>query len=414
VRLLVPLLLAALVLPAAGRAELVAPGVTDAALAVARDGSPRVAWIDGRRLLVATRGTSWRATAVTTLPTVGGRVAGVSENAVLVEGRRSWIRLVARSGSRWRVLTVRNAPKRALLGTSGLAIDAAGRPAVAYAIHEANDNTSLHLVRMGTNGRLLISTRITTKGFPKSVAPPAAAPVLLPDHTIRVVETFSQRGANAILWRREGTRWWGRVLHASALGSAALPVYPAAAPEGVYVAWTIPYPSFGQSNLVLSSHLDRSRSTVLHPNAFAAGLVLGPAGPEVAANEPFQGLFAGIVTGGAQAELDGRILGYAATPAGGRQLLLSRPTGLEWFELPGAPAVQIVADAESWRVHGATGGTVTIYEEAASQPRHSVFEAPVAADGAFSFSLPIVPGANYRAVWVDPATGVPYARLLRP
>ena len=59
-------------------------------------------------------------------------------------------------------------------------------------------------------------------------------------------------------------------------------------------------------------------------------------------------------------------------------------------------------------------GTVTIYEEAAGRPRHSVFEAPVAADGAFSFSLPIVPGANYRAVWVDPVTGVPYARLLRP
>ena len=413
VRLLVPLLLAALVLPAAGRAEVVAPDVTEAALAVARDGSPRVAWIDGRRLLVATRGASWRAAAVATLPSVGGRMAGVSENAVLVEGRRSWIRLVVRSGNRWRVLTVRNAPKRALLGASGLAIDAAGRPAVAYAIQEANDDTSLHLVRMGTNGRLA-STRITTKGFPKSIAPPAAAPVLLPDRTVRVVETFSQRGANAILWRREGTRWWGRVLHASALGSAALPVYTAAAPEGVYVAWTIPYPSFGQTNLVLSSHLDRSRSIVLHPNALAAGLVLGPAGPEVAANEPFQGLFAGIVTGGVQAEVDGRILGYAATPAGGRQLLLSRPTGLEWFELPAAPAVQIVADAESWRVQGATGGTVTVYEEAAGRPRHSVFEAPVAADGAFSFSLPIVPGANYRAVWVDPATGVPYARLLRP
>ena len=413
VRLLLTLLLAALVLPAAGRPELVAPGVTDAALGVARDGSPRVAWIDGRQLLVATRGPGWRATAIATLPSVGGRVAGVSENAVLVEGRRSWIRLVVRSGSRWRVVTVRNAPKRALLGASGLAIDAVGRPAVAYAIQEANDDTSLHLVRMGTNGRLT-STRITTRGFPKSVAPPAAAPVLLPDRTVRVVETFSQRGANAILWRRDGARWWGRVLHASALGSAALPVYSAAAPEGVYVAWTIPYSSFGQSNLVLSSHLDRSRSTVLHPNALAAGLVLGPAGPEVAANEPFQGLFAGIVAGGAQAELDGRILGYAATPTGGRELLLSRQTGLEWFELPGAPTVQIVSDAESWRVQGATGGTVTIYEEAAGQPRHSVFEAPVAADGAFSFSLPIVPGANYRAVWVDPATGVPYARLLRP
>jgi hypothetical protein len=415
VRLLVPLLAAALVAPAAAQAELVAPGVAEGALGVARNGSPRVAWIDGRRLMVATRtsASAWRPTAVATLPSVDGRVAGVAGDAVLVEGRRAWIRLVVRSGSRWRILTVRNAPKRALLGVSGLAIDAAGRPAVAYALQEASENTSLHLVRMGTKGRLT-STRITTKGFPKSVFPPAATPVLLPDRTIRVVETFSQRGANAILWRREGKRWWGRVLHASALGSAALPVYAAAAADGVYLAWTIPYPTVGQSSLVLSSHVDRSRSTVLNPNAFAAGLVLGSAGPEVAANELVQGVVAGIVTGGAQAELDGRVLGYAATPSGGRQLLLARPEGLEWFELPAPPSIQIVVDAESWRVQGATGGTVTIYEERVGVPRRPVFEAPVAADGAFSFSLPIVPGGLYRAVWVDPATGVPYARLLRP
>ncbi len=252
------------------------------------------------------------------------------------------------------------------------------------------------------------------RAFRRASSRPPRRRCSCPTALIRVVETFSQRGANAILWRRQGKRWWGRVLHASALGSAALPVYAAAAADGVYLAWTIPYPTVGQSSLVLSSHVDRSRSTVLNPNAFAAGLVLGPAGPEVAANEPVQGLVAGIVTGGAQAELDGRVLGYTATPSGGRQLLLARPDGLEWFELPAAPSIQIVVDAESWRVQGATGGTVTIYEESAGVARRAVLEAPVAADGAFAFSLPIVPGALYRAVWVDPATGVPYARLLQP
>jgi hypothetical protein len=410
---LIPLLGLALLLPATADAEVVAPGVSQGALAVARDGSPRVAWIAGRRLLLATRDGAWRPTSIATLPTVDGRVAGVSENAVLVEARRTWIRLVVRSGSRWRVLVVANAPKRTLLGVSGFALDASGRPAAAYALQEADNTTSLHLVRLASSGRLT-RTRITQKGFPTSVVPPAAAPVLWPDGTIRVVESFSQRGANAILWRREGKRWWGRVLHASALGSAALPVYAAAAAEGVYLAWTIPYPTFGQSNLVLSSHLDRSRSTILHPNALAAGLVLGPAGPEVAANEPVQGLVAGFITGAVQTELDGRIVGYAPTPSGGRQLLLARSEGLEWFELPAAPVVRIVADAETWRVQGATAGTVTIYEEAAGSQRHSVFEAPVGPDGAFAFSLPIVPGATYRAVWVDPATDVPYARLLRP
>ena len=66
------------------------------------------------------------------------------------------------------------------------------------------------------------------------------------------------------------------------------------------------------------------------------------------------------------------------------------------------------------RVVGATGGTVTIYAESSGTPRHAVYEAAVAPDGAFSFSLPIVPGGYYRAVYVDPATGVPYAYILRP
>ena len=127
---LIPLLGLALLLPGTAEAEVVAPGVSQGALAVARDGSPRVAWIAGRRLLLATRDGAWRPTAIATLPTVDGRVAGVSENAVLVEGRRTWIRLVVRSGSRWRVLVVADAPKRTLLGVSGFALDASGRPAV--------------------------------------------------------------------------------------------------------------------------------------------------------------------------------------------------------------------------------------------------------------------------------------------
>ncbi len=240
-------------------------------------------------------------------------------------------------------------------------------------------------------------------------------PVLWPDGTIRVVESFSQRGANAILWRREGKRWWGRVLHASALGAAPLPLFATAAADGVYVAWTIPYVTFGENHLVLSSRIDRSTSLVLHPNAFAAGLVLGPSGPEVAANEPVQGLVAGFVTGGVQTELDGRILGYAATPSGGRQLLLARPDGLEWFELPAVPVVRVAVDFTlRGRVEGATSGVVSLYEEQAGQPRRLVGEFPLDAQGLFDAAVPLTPGFSYRAVYVDPVTGVPYARLVRP
>ena len=411
---LVPLLGLALLLPGIAEAEVVAPGVAEGALAVADDGSPRVAWIEGRRLMLATRDGSWRPTPIATLPTTDGRVAGLAENAVLVEARRTWIRLVVRSGTRWRVLAVANAPKRTVLGVSGFALDAAGRPVAAYALQEANDDTSLHLVRFAASGRLT-RARITRKGFPTSVVPPAAAPVLWPDGTIRVVETFSQRGANAILWRREGKRWWGRVLHASALGAAPLPLYTAAAADGVYVAWTIPYVTFGENHLVLSSRIDRSTSLVLHPNAFAAGLVLGPSGPEVASNEPVQGLVAGFVTGAAQTELDGRVLGYEATPSGGRQLLLARPEGLEWFELPAAPSLRVTIDFTlRGRVEGAAAGSVSLYEEQAGQPRRLVGEFPLDEQGLFDAEVPLTPGFSHRAVYVDPATGVPYARLVRP
>lgn len=412
---LVPLLGVALLLPTTAQAEVVAPGVSEGALAVARDGSPRVAWIDGRRLVVATRTDSWRPATIATLPGAEARVAGVSANAVLVEGKRTWIRLVVRTGSRWRVHVVVNAPKRTLLGTSGLALEASGRPVVAYAVQEADETTSLHLVRLAANGRLT-RTRITQKGFPTSVLPPAAAPVLWPDGTIRVVESFSQRGANAILWRREGKRWWGRVLHASALGAAPLPLFAAAAADGVYVAWTIPYLAFGENHLVLSSRIDRSTSLVLHPNAFAAALVLGSSGPEIAANEPVQGLVAGFVTGAVQTELDGRVLGYSSTPSGGRQLLLARPDGLEWFELPTVPAVRVSADFTlRGRVEGASAGSVSLYEEQAGRPRRLAGEFPLDAQGLFDASaVPLTPNFSYRAVYVEPVSGLPYARLVRP
>ena len=161
---LVPLLGLALLLPGTAEAEVVAPGVSEGALAVARDGSPRVAWIEGRRLVLATRDGSWGSRPIATLPTTEGRVAGLAANAVLVEARRTWIRLVVRSGSRWRVLVVANAPKRTLLGVSGFALDASGRPAAAYALQEANNTTSLHLVRLASSGRLT-RTRIT-QGLP--------------------------------------------------------------------------------------------------------------------------------------------------------------------------------------------------------------------------------------------------------
>ena len=65
---LIPLLGLALLLPGTAEAEVVAPGVSQAALAVARDGTPRVAWIERRRLLLASRDSTWRPSQIATLP----------------------------------------------------------------------------------------------------------------------------------------------------------------------------------------------------------------------------------------------------------------------------------------------------------------------------------------------------------
>jgi hypothetical protein len=68
----------------------------------------------------------------------------------------------------------------------------------------------------------------------------------------------------------------------------------------------------------------------------------------------------------------------------------------------------------SGRVRGAAGGTVTIYRERPGSARENAGSARLAADG--SFSLADRPQARpllYRAVYLDPATGIPFAALLR-
>jgi hypothetical protein len=66
------------------------------------------------------------------------------------------------------------------------------------------------------------------------------------------------------------------------------------------------------------------------------------------------------------------------------------------------------------RVDGASGGTVQVYRESPTSPRALVATVPLAADGSFTAAdtAPTSP-TLYRAVYVDGATGIPYASLLR-
>jgi hypothetical protein len=131
-------------------------------------------------------------------------------------------------------------------------------------------------------------------------------------------------------------------------------------------------------------------------------------------------VFAGVLAdaNGPFAELDGRLDGYVRSPDGGRQLLLSTPSGLEWFDSPTRPAVRvsITADATGLvqgRVDGASGGGVQIYRETEAERVH-VGTGELAPDGTYSFqdAAPTSP-TLYRAVYVDAATPIPFAALLR-
>jgi hypothetical protein len=430
-RTLLSLLVGALCLagPAAALEVPETEGVADAQLHAGPTGA-ELAFVKGRELWTDSLGTSWSPIRSAVLPDASGRIAGVRPSAVLVESRTgSWLRLYVPVPARigWRAVRIADAPKRGRLGPAGLTLDRRGRPSVAYSVRRADGSSELWLVQVTrTSSRVrLARTPVTRNGFPLSIIPPAAQPVLMPDGKLRVVQTFSQRGANAIFWRREGDRWWGRVLHTSSLGAAPLPVFAGpGAREEVLLAWTVAYSAQGELHVVLTSRAERSRSIVLHRNATAAGLLLGPNGPEVAANESVGGLTAGlvfspdVVTGilpSAPIEVDGQIVGYTRDRDGRWQLLLVRDGGLEWFVEPSTPSVRIVLDGPlSGRVEGADGGSVRVYRERPGSPREVVAEPQVLADGRFAASDPSPqPGTHYRFVYQRDMFSFPYAFLAR-
>ena len=389
-------------------------------------GRAHLAFVKGRELWTDQLAIDWSPTPKAQLPDEDARIAGVRPGAALVESRTGrWLRLYVQSTRRWRAIRIADAPKRGVLGPAGLTFNGAGRPTVAYSTRDSDDRTSLWLVQVRRNGTLA-RTRVTRNGFPISVVPPASQPVLMPNGTLRVVQTFSQRGANAIFWRREEDRWWGRVLHASALGVTPFPIF-ASSPVGeeVYLAWTVAYAAQRELHLVFTSRTTRSRSVVIHRNAIAAALLFGPNGPEVAANENVAGLTAGlifspnIVTGilpSPPVEVDGRILGYARDSDGGVQLLVEREGRLEWFLEPGVPTVRIILDGPlSGRVEGAApGGVIRVYRERPGVPREVVADATIDANGRFAGTdAAPQPGTHYRFVYQRDASTFPYAYLAR-
>jgi hypothetical protein len=412
-----PLALLLLGMPGRARAELLYPGQVDDARFAAGTAGTTVGYAVGATVELRTRGSrGWTSSGTVSFrstPTIDGLARLPSGRvAVLARGRDgSWLQL--RDGRRkW---SIHRDSLQARFGPAGLTLDRSGRPVVAYALWFPSGRTFLRLGRIRTNGKLTIQ-RLTRKGFPPSAAPPAAAPVVLGSGEIRVVETYIPAG---IEWRFEDGDWWGKLLHSSARGFPVGRIAAVAAGSTVYAAWTEAFPTLAPPGIVLATRSDRARSVIALDDASLAALAVTRTGPELAANRCIpalafglegEGVCGGLVTG---AGVDGTVADY--TVGSTRQLLLRTPDGLQWFTSP-TPLTERVAFGTDFtgRVAGATGGAIAIYRELPGE-RTLFTQVPLAADGTFSLAAPAGPiAAAYRAVYTDPATGIPYAALVGP
>jgi hypothetical protein len=381
-----------------------------------------VAFLSGRDLAVGRRAASvWTFTRLGrvpgTRPVLAGLVVdGRGRSSVLVEQERgAWLAL-ARPGAKLRVVA---RPRRgASFGSAGLTLDRTGRPAFAYVLRLANAKTWLRLVTLDGRGRLH-THGITKGGFPTSAQVPSAAPVLVGGR-LHVVETFTSA---AIDWHpKQGGGWEGQFLFASRSGTPAGRVGAAADGSNLWSSWT--QLSGDSINVLLTLSAETQETEIVVDHGIFVSLLLEGGRPEVGAydfvelNDAF--VYAGVLAdlSGPFTELDGQLVGYTAAPGGRRQLLLETGSGLEWFEAPTRPAVRVTLAADAsghltGRVDGASGGLVAIYRETGTT-RTALGNAELASDGSFAFddTAPTSPSL-YRAVYVDPATNIPYASLLR-
>jgi hypothetical protein len=410
------------------RAEVVVHGPDRAQLAVAANGTPSVAYTSGRTLFSAVRTANgrWTRTRLGRLPAAGVTLSG----ARVVEGSGRSLAVLAEDGEgRWlalargkRITTIARAARGSSYGPAGLTLDAHGRPAIAYAVLQFSGKTFLRLVTFDRHGRR--TTRaITQKGFPASDLPPGAAPVLVGGR-LHVVETYTSA---AIDWAPTAHGGWeGQYLFASRLGSPQGRVGAVYLPSTLWSAWTQTYPEQPPGDLaVLLSSSDTTQTTWTLTHGIFVSIARGEAAPEVGAYDwvTLDGdfpVYAGLVLqgpGGPAWQLDGRLDGLAIDSTGARQLLLSRDGTLEWFRSPpqGLPPLRVgmglnAAGHLDGTVPGVTSGSVELYRELPHAPRELVATLPIQPDSSFAADG-LDPSGLYRAVYVDPSSGIPFAML---
>jgi hypothetical protein len=429
---------AALAFAGGASAQVVAPHVQDGELAVAPDGRPFVAYVRASTLRIASRAVNgrWQTRGAGSVSPGAALVAfdiGKAGPVAVVLGpdERSLVLIQAR---RRRQLAT-GLPPGVTLGWPGLALDGRGLPVIAYTRWRHSTHESvLVLARVDKHGRVSLQN-VTSGGFPKSFVAPPAAPLFV-NGRVHVIESYGVDGAvGTIEWHSRRHAWAGQFIDG---GIGDYPVGPLLAATGVggtvYAAWTQALLGTGDLPVTLAVHGRSIQSNFVLDRAVTTGLAVTAAGPEVAADEWVTadeiGLagsavaWAGTVVGhGRKVELDGWLADLDAAPRGARDLLLAGPAGLSWFRSPRPPQIRLSIDASATgtgvvlvtgRVRGGAGGTVTVYRERPGSTRESAGAPRLAADGSFSFvDRPQTRPLLYRAVYVDAATGIPYAALLR-
>ena len=421
-------------------AEIVARNAADGLLALNAKGIPSVAYVHGTRVVVASRAGkgNWRAvTAASTTPgtTVRAFKIGAAGPVALVQSSDDRaLSLVRKNGKGWQTIRIARAGTTMALGWPGLALDAKGLPAVAYARwNSLNLNTQLQLVRINGQGKPSVQS-VTRGGFPRSMVPPSAAPVFVAGR-LHVVEAYGfDTVAGAFEWYPDGKTWTGFGIDVSRGEFPVGPLLAGPLQGRVYAAWSISMAAFEATPVTLSERAaTTATSEFILDRALTSALVLPSSGAEVAANQWVTAdelglggdnvIWAGTVIKGADAvELDGWIGGLTVGPKGGRDILLERGKNLEWYRspsqlstsmrlraFPSASGIDIAGE-----VRGADGGQVTIYRERVDGSREIAGTAQLSG-GFFSFTdadptRPLV----YRAVYTAPGTGIPFGALGRP
>jgi hypothetical protein len=430
----------ALVVVGGASAEVVARGVQDGLLALNAKGSPSVAFVRGSSLVIASRSAPRRWAQVKPANVSAGssvmafKIGAAGPVALVQSGDAREILLVRRRSVGWQTIDIAGKlPPQVQLGWPGLTLDRRGLPVIGYTRwNSATLNSRLLLARVDAKGRVNARS-ITSEGFPKSLVPPPAAPVLFGGRA-HVIESYGYRGVlGTFEWVPQKRTWIGIGLDAGVGDFPVGPVLAGLSPGGVlHAAWTVSLAFIGDAPVTLVERRRFASSEFVLDRALTTGLALPASGPEVAANawvgpddlglSGGDDLWAGtVVHAKSHIQLDGWLAGLAVAPRGGRDLLLGGTPGLRWFRAPGRLVTKVSLEASDeggsialgGTVLGVARGNVTIYRERPGQKRRPIGRAAITG-GAFSFlDRPSIGPLLYRAVYTDPTTGIPYAALLR-